>query len=189
MADPQKTLRPYVADQLALVKHIHEAVERQLDDKHAKQYNDAYPLITKLDGVLESHIKTLENHMESLDGNSGSLIKDTVAAVTGVAAGLYDKVRTEKVSSMLRDDYTALSLAAMGLTMLHTTALGVNHQQTADLALNQLTDFTPILVDISEKLPLVVLDELKDTGEIHDTSVGSDAVKNTQKAWSREVVE
>ena len=188
MANPQETLQPYVNDMIALTKHIHQAVERQLNDARVKQFPDAYPLINRLDGVLESHIKVLEAHGKAI-GDSGSLLKDAVASVMGVAAGLYDKVRTETVSSMLRDDYTALSLAAMGHTMLHTTALGVRHQATADLALSHLTDLTPIIVEISEVIPLVVVQELQATGEINDPTVGRQAVQNTQKAWSREVVE
>jgi hypothetical protein len=41
---------------------------------------------------------------------------------------------------MLRDDYTALNLAAIGYHMLHTTGMGLQNQATADLALRHLKD-------------------------------------------------
>ena len=188
MADPHETLQPYVADMLALTKHIHQAIERQKNDDRVKEDTNANAIVQKIDAILENHIAALESHHESLGAGSGSVIKNAVGAVTGAVAGLYDKVRTEPVSTMLRDDYTALSLAAISHTMLYTTAAGVNHKSTADLALSQLTDLSPIIVDISETIPLVVVAELLESGEVHDTSAGPEAVRATQKAWSREVV-
>ena len=187
MADPHETLKPYVADQLALIKHIHQAIERQKNDDRVKDDSNAIAVVQKIDGVLENQIAALESHLESL-GSSGSGFKNAVGAVTGAVAGLYDKVRTEPVSTMLRDDYTALSLAAIANTMLYTTAAGVNHKSTSDLALSHLTDISPIIVDISEVMPLVVVQELLASGEIHDASAGPEAVKATQKAWGHEVI-
>ena len=48
---------------------------------------------------------------------------------------------------MLRDDYTALSLAAISHTMLHTTGLALQNQPLADLAQRYLKDITPIIAN------------------------------------------
>ncbi len=188
-SETNETLVQYIGDAISLTKHIHEAIERQMNDDRVKNDPDAYPIITRLDGVLESQISALQVHMKSLGGDASSPIKEAVSAIAGVAAGLYDKIRTDPVTKMLRDDYTALSLLSMAHTTLHTTGLALKHQPTADLAQSQLMDITPIIVDISEKIPLVTVRELVDAGETVDTSVGQEAVRNTQKAWSRDVAQ
>jgi len=186
MSEQQKTIQKYVSDMLSLTHHIHEAVERQLKDERVQKDADAFPLINRLDGILEGHINSLETHLKTVGGDAPSPVKEAVSAVAGIFAGLYDKVRTDTVSKMLRDDYTALSLASIAHTMLHTTGLALQSQSTADIALSQLNDLTPVVVDLSEVIPLVVTRELIDDGEHVDLSVGPQAVKNTQKAWSRE---
>ena len=186
-SETNETLTQYIGDTLSLTKHIHEAIERQKKDDRAKNDADAYPIIMRLDGILESQISAYEAHLKSLGGDVTSPIKEAVSMVAGVAAGLYDKLRTDPVSKMLRDDYTALSLLAIAHTMLHTTGLALKHQPTADLAGNTLADITPVIVDISEKIPLVVVREIVDGGEVVDTGVGPEAVHNTQKAWNRNV--
>lgn len=186
-SENQETLTQYVGDMLSLTKHIHEAVERQKKDDRVAADPQGSTLINRLDGVLEGHITALEAHLKTLGGDATSPVKEAVSSVAGVVAGLYDKVRTDPVSKMLRDDYTALSLGAMALTMLHTTGLALKDAATADLADSQLKNVTPIIVDISEYIPLVVVRELVDAGEVVDTSVGQEAVRNTQKAWNRNV--
>jgi hypothetical protein len=189
MTERQDTLTKYVSDMLALTKHIHEAIERQLDDDGLKKTPDAVRVIRTLDGILEMQINTLEAHLKSIGGAIGSPVKDVVSSALGMFAGLLDMVRTDTVSKMLRDDYTALSLQAIALTMLHTTGLALNKQSTADLALSQLHDITPLIVEISEIIPLVVVRELADDTELIDANVGTLAVNNTQKAWSREATQ
>ena len=187
MSEQHDTVRKYVADMLAVTKHIHEAIERQKNDKSVQADTDASQIVNRIDGVLEGQISALESHLEQIGGAPTSPVKDAVGAVAGVFAGLYDKVRVDTVSKMLRDDYTALSLAAISQTMLHTTGLAMKEQSTASLAHNQLSDITPLIVDLSEVVPLVVARELANDGENVDTTVGPDARRNTQKAWNREV--
>ena len=45
-----------------------------------------------------------------------------------------DKLRAEEVSKDFRDDYTALSLSNVSYTMLMTTCIACNDNETADLA-------------------------------------------------------
>lgn len=189
MTERQNTITKYVSDMLTLTKHIEEAIERQLNDQHVKNDQIAYPVISRLGGVLKSQISAQEMHLKSIGGDAGSPVKEAVGSVLGVVAGMIDKVRVDTVSKMLRDDYTALSLQAISLTMLHTTGLALRQQQTANMALSQLQDLTPIIVEISEVIPLVVVRELTNDTEQIDMSAGKTAIQNTQKAWSREVTE
>lgn len=183
MSENQETLTQYVGDMLSLTRHIHQAIERQLSHDDVKKHVEANSLINRIDGVLESHISALEQHMKALGGDPTSLVKEAVSSLLGVAAGLYDRIRTDTVSKMLRDDYTALSLAAISLTTLHTTGLALKSQGTADLALQQLLDISPLIVSISEVIPRAVVPELMDAGEVVDAGVADQAIKNTQQAW------
>lgn len=145
-------------------------------------------MISQIEATLDEHIEHLERHLKALGGSDSSPVKSAVSAVAGVVAGLYDKVRDEKVSKMLRDDYTALSLAAISYTMLHTTGLALAAAETADIALGHLQHWTPLIVNISEVIPLVVAKELaEDPGQV-SPNIGQQAVRNTQTAWSREAV-
>jgi hypothetical protein len=96
---------------------------------------------------------------------------------------MYDKIRSEKVSKMLRDDYTALNLAAVGYSMLHTTGLAVQDHATAALALRHLKDYTSIIMELNAIIPSVVVAELKDNDVVIVESSVQQAIQNTQDAW------
>jgi ferritin-like metal-binding protein YciE len=181
-------LQQYVSDMLALERHIHEAVSRQKHDATVQKHPQASSLINRIEETLDEHIEHLEQHIELLGGEVTKPIKDAVSAVAGVAAGLYDKVRSEQISKMLRDDYTALGLAAISYTMLHTTGLAMGDPRTADIALRHLTHWTPLITEISEVIPSVVTKELADNGATVSPTITQEAVRNTQHAWSREVI-
>jgi ferritin-like metal-binding protein YciE len=184
MADNRDSLRPYVADMAAVEKHILEAIERQSKDDDIRQFPDAAQWVDRTQGILRRHVTELESHLKNFDGGSvAGTVKEAVTGVLGVFAGLYDKVRKDTASRALRDDYTALSLAAISYTMLHTTALGLSQGTTAQLALANLKELTPLLVELSQLLPKVVLKELAFEGYTIETTVGEQATRNTHEAW------
>jgi hypothetical protein len=184
--DNKDILQQYVSDMVSLDQHILDAIERQLEDDRTNSYPEARQLISTIKRTFDSHVNGLRGQLKSLGGEESGPVKEAVSAVAGVAAGLYDKVRHDPVSKMLRDDYTALSLASIAYTMLHTTALALQHQATADLAERYLKDVTPIIVDISRAIPGVVVKDLEDEKVLIDRSVGQEAVRKTQAAWSGE---
>ena len=187
MKDNREEIRPYVADMAAVEKHILEALERQRKDDTIKDYPNALGLIDRLAGTLKTHVENLETHLDSIPGGGvAAAVKETVTGVLGGLAGIYDKVRKDKVSRALRDDYTALSLATIGYTMLHSTALGLRQGTTAEIALRNLKELTPYIMQLAEVIPAVVLKELSLEGYDIDTSLSSQAVRNTQEAWSQE---
>jgi ferritin-like metal-binding protein YciE len=177
-------LKQYVTDMLGVDKHIHEAIRRQRDDKNMQQHSDAHQLVARMESTLDQQISELEQHVERLGGNASSTVKDAVSATLGAIAGMYDKVRSETASKMLRDDYTALNLAAISYTMLHTTALALQDQTTADLALRHLRAWTPLITGINRVIPTVVTKELMEDSKVMvDSNVAPEAIRQTQQAW------
>jgi hypothetical protein len=187
MKDNREEIRPYVADMAAVEKHILEALERQHKDDTFKDFPNALGLVDRLATLIKTHVESLETHLGSLPGGGvAATVKETVAGVLGGLAGVYDKVRKDKVSRALRDDYTALSLAAVSYTMLHSTGLGLRQGTTADIALRHLKELTPFVMELAQIIPQVVLKELSFEGYDIDSSLAPQAVRATQEAWTPE---
>jgi len=185
MQDNRDEIRPYVADMAAVEKHILEALERQHSDDTFNDHPQALSLIGRLSGELERHIESLNDHLRTLPGGGvAATVKESMTGLLGGLAGLYDKVRKDKVSRALRDDYTALSLATVSYTMLHSAALGLGQVAVAEIALRNLKDLTPFVMELAEVIPPVVLQELSLEGYSIDVGVSAQATKNTQEAWN-----
>jgi len=183
----REALRPYIADMAAVEKHILEALERQHNDDNIRQFPTAHQLLDRLLGTLRQHISTLEGHLEAFPGGTTAhTVKEAVTGFLGAIAGIYDKVRKDTASRALRDDYTALSLATISYTMLHTTALGLRQGATAELAVRHLKNLTPLLIELSQILPQIVLRELSFEGYDIEMDLAQNAVRNTQEAWMSE---
>lgn len=187
MKDNREEIRPYVADMAAVERHILEALERQHKDDAFKDFPNALGLVDRLSTLLKTHVEALETHLGSFPGGGvAAAVKETVTGVLGGLAGVYDKVRKDKVSRALRDDYTALALATVSYTMLHSTALGLHQGTTADVALRHLQELTPFVMEINQVIPQVVLKELSFEGYDIDFSLAPQAVRATQEAWKTE---
>jgi hypothetical protein len=184
----QGPLAAYVNDMFALEKHILEAMERQLEDDRVKGDPQAKSIVENCASVLRQHVDVMETQSAALGGDAGGKVKGAVTSVAGVVAGLYDKLRKDPVSRMLRDDYTALNLAAISYVMLHSTALALRESSIASVALRHLRDLTPLIVRLNEIMPPVVIAELKSEGLPLTAEVAPEAVRNTQQAWSQEIV-
>ena len=176
-------LRMYVNDMAALIKHIEDAIDRQVADERVQADPDAKQVVDRIHSVLRAQVLSMENHAAAVGSETGAAIKEAVASVAGVVAGLYDKVRKHPVSRMLRDDYTALSLAATAYSMLYTTALSMRELTIANVALRHLQETTPLVMDLSKVIPAVVVRELAQDDASIDTSIVSIAQQNTLEAW------
>ncbi|HEY5902222.1 MAG TPA: hypothetical protein VIU39_06700 [Anaerolineales bacterium] len=188
MSERQDTLQQYVSDMLAVERHLLPAIEDQNKDDRYGKHPEAQRVVQRIETTVRNHINGLEKHLKSLGGDPASPIKSAVTAVLGVAATLIEKVRTDPVSKNLRDDFTVLSLAAVSYTMLHTTGQALRDQGTADLAADYLGDYTPLLTDINEAIPDVVVSELHDETEVLDPGAAERARERTQQAWQHEHV-
>lgn len=176
----------HIADISALNAHILEAVERQREDATVKKLPDANTVVIDLERVLRSHGDALGRLAEAYGGGGESLAKQAVTAVAGAVAGLYDKLRESEVTRMLRDDYTALALAAMGYTAMHTFGLAVGEAPIAEAAEQHLRDITPLQVSISRVLPYITVAELSAEADgefVVNGGVADEAMVRTQEAW------
>ncbi len=188
MSERQDTLQQYVSDMLAVERHLLPAFENQSKDDRFAKYPEARRLVNKIEATINSHINGLKQHLENLGGDAASPVKSAVTAALGMAASVIENMRTDPISKNLRDDYTALNLAAISYTMLHTTGRALMDDQTADLAAAFLMDYTPLITEINEAIPEVVVSELRDETEVLDPAAAAQATEHTQRAWHKEHV-
>lgn len=184
MNDKHDVIKQYLGDMLAVEQHIHQALQRQINTDSLSNFPEAAQLISRAEKVSESHASTIENHIKALDGATAAPVKEAVMAALGVLAGFVDKMRTDEVSKMLRDDYTAFSLAAISYHMLHTTAVAFDDQTTASLALRHLKDWTRIITDISHVIHHTVARDLADNGFTISQNAAKRSEEATQEAWN-----
>ena len=184
MDDMMDTLRGYVNDMLAVERDIHAAFRRHKEDRGAKTYPEAARVLQQIEDRVDVHVASLQRCLERL-GDGESTLKAAVGAVLGAVAGVYGKLRDDRVSRMLRDDYTAICFACVCYEMLHTTALALGHDEVAKLALEHLRDYAPGVMALGEVVPKVVTKELEREGKLRGggESVAHRAAENTREAW------
>lgn len=176
MADSKTLLQKYVSDMHALESHIYQAIDKQVkenqDDPEISSRFAAFAV------TMEQHKNTLKARLDQLGGAANSPVKEGVAALAGVAAGLIDKFRSEEVSKDFRDNYTALNLSLISYEMLHTTALSLGDRQTAELAATNMKDNADFVMYIQQIMPKIVLRDLKKN---HEVSVDETAIDESKK--------
>ncbi|MDQ2663545.1 MAG: hypothetical protein M3Y18_05860 [Candidatus Eremiobacteraeota bacterium] len=179
------SLATYVSDMLAVERHIRAPFDTQAKDEDFKKYARARELVSRLSSLSDQHVQSLKTCLDGLGGHEASPIKSAVLNFEGLVASAIDKVRKTKVSKALRDDYTALSLCCISYELLLATANGMNDTQVAALAERHLTEYSSIIMDISDCVPDVVLGELRDTGVSVDESAGAASARAVESAWRR----
>lgn len=183
--EPNK-LRSYTSDLLALETHFLKAVRKQRDSDAVKD-EKVIELLHEIDKMTAGHTESLKLQVERLGGSVTSEIKSKIASFAGSVTGIIDRARTDTVSKMLRDDYTALSLITIGYTMLHTHALAVEDHGLADVTQNHMANCTGMITEISKVVPLTVAKELIEDADRAE-EIGRKALENTQAMWSPDVV-
>lgn len=181
--DDKHTIATYVSDMLALERHIAQPIAAQIKSGEHQQYGEAFAIVARIGTMTDTHIAALEQHLTAIGGHAVSPLKSAWSVLLGTGAAAIDQVRKTKVSKSLRDDYTALGLAAISYTMLDATARGLGDRATALLAKRHLDDIAPLIVEISTSMPAVVLQELRDDGENVDVSAGEISARETGESW------
>jgi hypothetical protein len=176
-------LRPYLSDLVALEKTIFEAAEKQRADERVQADPRTAHLVERIYNTTGTRLRTLEEHAAALGGETAAAIKGAVASVAGTVAGVYDLLRKHPVSRMLRDDYTALSLSAIGHSMLHTTGLTIRDLPIGNIGLRHLREIAPLIMELSDVIPSVVVRELVADDPDLDPSVAEIARVNVARAW------
>jgi hypothetical protein len=164
----QSVLRTYVNDMIAVERDIANALKGQREDEDVQAMPDVQKLIQAAADASQTRHDVLMQCAEALDGKAGAAVKDAIFAATGVLASLYDKLRKHPVSKMLRDDVTALNLAATCYGMLYTTAVAFDDDAIAQVSLEHLNSLPEEILQMTSILPRVIVDELKKEHPVND---------------------
>lgn len=180
------SIQTYLSDMLALERHIAQPLQRQVDLDETKKFAVALTCVSTIKSLTEIHITALDQCLQHLGGHAASPVKSAWSTLLGVGAAAIDSVRKTKVSKNLRDDYTVLNLAAIGYTMLYTTAVGLGNTEVADLAKRHLSDYAKVIMQINQLIPDVVLRELADDGERVVTTAGETIRETLNQVWKNQ---
>ena len=156
----QETITKYLGDMKSLVSHVHTAMERQKDE--FKDKPDVAQSIARIALSLKRQDEAIGTRLGALGGSPTHPVKEVVSDALGIAAGLYNKVRTEGAAKGLRDDHTALNLVYLSYTMLHTTATALGDTETASLAKRSFIECAKFVTEIDRLVPTTVFRELQD---------------------------
>ena len=180
--DSQTIMVKYLSDMISLEQHIFQAIDKQV--KELTDYPQLTGKLTEFTQTLTRHKDELNDRLTALGGAANHPIKEGVAGVFGVAAGVIDKLRSDEESKDLRDDYTALGLSLVSYLMLHTTALAVGDQQTGALAKRNMKDNAEFLTELQHIIPQVTVDNLRKNYDapIQDSAVQT-ALESVKEVW------
>ncbi|HLI28357.1 MAG TPA: DUF892 family protein [Chloroflexota bacterium] len=186
MADREReTITKYLGDMHALESHGLQALSRQAEQLQGKDHPEAVAFVREAKQTVERHLWALEQRLKALGGSPTHPVKEAAAAVAGVAAGLYNAVRTEEASKSIRDDYTFLSHAGIAYLMLHTTAAALGDEETARLAEQSYRDCARLVMHIDRILPGLVIAELRQD-QLNVRDVAERCRQLVHDAWTRE---
>jgi hypothetical protein len=173
----------YVSDMIALEREVVAPISKHLSDADVQAYPVVKDVLTRLQNTLYQQILDLEQHLLNLGGHPAVSLKSAIADVMGAATSAVQSVRKAKVSKILRDDHTSLSLVCVAYEMLYTTARATHSDVTAQLALTHLQTLTPIIMEISDLIPAAVVKELVELDPLADVNVLPDAANIIIKVW------
>jgi ferritin-like metal-binding protein YciE len=180
--DRNEAINSYISDMLALEDHIEKAVRSQLED--LKDYPEVVAELRQIHRKVEHHISDLRGLSERRQaGGVKETVKRAGSAVLGAAAGVIDLVRTEGLPKNLRDDYTALSLASVAYTMLHTTGLSLGDQEVADLARQGFADYAEAVTRLQGVIPAAVVGYFKQEGLPVREDVLPEVRRTIEEVW------
>ncbi|MCC7368359.1 MAG: DUF892 family protein [Chloroflexi bacterium] len=183
MADDKSlsTIQTYASDMYSLEAHIEQAIDAQVEK--VKDHPKAAMAVRRFHGTVRNQRDAMKAHLDSIGGSSTGTLKGAVTNLFGMAAGVIDKVRPEAASKILRDDYTAFNLAAMGYHMLYGTALMLNDQKTAALAERHHRAYTDMVQDINQIILTVVAEELRQDGLKLNEKAMDSATETMNQDW------
>lgn len=183
--DKNEAINSYISDMLALEDHIEKAIRGQLED--LKDHPDVISELRQIHRKVEHHISDLRGLSASRQaGGVKETVKRAGSAVLGAAAGVIDLVRTEGLPKNLRDDYTALSLASVSYTMLHTTGLSLGDQEVAELARQGFADYAESLTRLQAIIPAAVVAFFKQEGLPAREDVIPEVRRTIEEVWQNQ---
>jgi ferritin-like metal-binding protein YciE len=182
MEKSQKTIQDYVGDMVALEEHIEAALDRQL--KEVEDYPEARAAVQRFHDMVKHNRDHMKQVQQQVGGTAGNPIKQAGSAILGMAAGVVDNLRTEGMSKSLRDDYVAFNLAAIGYTMLHTTASSLGGQpQVVSVCEEHLRSYARAIQELNHLIPRIVVHELQKDGHTIAGNAAQTTVQMADQIW------
>jgi ferritin-like metal-binding protein YciE len=186
MPDNNEILRQYSSDLLGLERHILDMVKEQSAQEEIRRYPEIQQLLTRVRGTMGRHTNELEQGLESLGGETSSMLSQAMGAVAGAAMGMATKVEgSEKCSKVLRNNYAALDTASLGSLMLYTTAAAFNNDRVGEISDRHFNELTSLAVETRELIPAIVVKEFADQGYSVNSGVIEEVNRKTQQAWGQ----
>lgn len=183
------SLQTYVSDLLALEEHIGKPLDAQIKSDETADFPEALGLIEEIKALNAMHAQVLRQALDRLGGHAANPIKSAWSSLLGNAAAAIGASRKTKVTKWLRDDYTALNLAAISYTLLLSTAAGLGDLTTAKLATQGLADYSRAIMHINQIIPEVVLFELAEDGESVQVGAADLIRQLTNDIWRTEAAD
>lgn len=184
-APQSHAIADWVGDIVNIESHIEEAMDHQLSLK--PENPEVAQAIQHFHDTVRASKYRAQDYEKALGRTKGGGLQETAAALLGKAAGLIDKVRKDTVTKALRDDYVAFNLAAVGYTLLHTTALALNDQKTVEFAEKGLETYAGLVQQVNHILPQATVDELVKNKEVpvSDPGVVGQARATIDRTWAK----
>jgi len=181
---PEQAVMSYLTDMLALEEHIEKALKAQISD-FEQEYPEVVTQLRMIHSTAEQHMANLKALTDQRDGGRGvgDAIKRVGAVMAGFGAAAVDLLRAEKLPKDLRDDFTALSLAAIGYVMLATTARSLDEPTVAELAERHLKAYADAIMTLHNIIPGAVVRFLQEEGLPARAEVVPMVVRSMEELW------
>jgi ferritin-like metal-binding protein YciE len=176
-------LLKYLTDMYALEKHLLQPLKAQADDADFSPYPEARALVQKLHLRTENAVNSLEIQIKELGGDARGGFKAAVTAAAGAVAAVVNEGRTHVITKKLRDDYVALSLVSVGYELLHVTGNALGAENVASASLKHLKEVAAIIMDLSQVIVPVAVDELQKTNPETRVETAVASQVNIREAW------
>jgi ferritin-like metal-binding protein YciE len=189
----EEALSSYLTDMLALEDHLENAIQGQITD-FKDEHPEVVPHLEVIHGNTQRHIAALKALVESRGGNTGmtgiaEAVKRAGSTVAGLGAAVIDMLRSEKLPKDLRDDYAAVSLAAIGYVMLLTTARALDDAPVAEVARQHLRNYARSVMELTQIIPEAVVKFLQQDGLSARGDVVHEVVQTVVEAWQSQAPE
>jgi hypothetical protein len=185
MNNHNEILKQQISEQIALEEHFYNLLEQQILQIDSEYFEDAKSLLINAAEVLGEHYTALNLMLDSLDQDLLAQLGSSVVNGSAHKNQFLVSDSNIKISKILRDDYSALNLLTISNTLLHTTALALNSEAVASLALKHLENLVPFVIRIGELMPDVITRELQSSSSKINSEVAETALRNAKLAWEK----
>jgi hypothetical protein len=183
MAETMYSLATYVGDLLVMEQRIRAPIGSQCSDREFTRFSGLEALLARISTLCDTHVSALHDALKALGVHEYSAVKSVGSSIEGLFATAIDMLPESKVEKELRDDYAALALCTFAYSILLTAAKAQANESIAALAQQHLQDYAQAVMQISDLLPAIVLDELRANGIDAADSVVDQSRSALRAAW------